>query len=145
MMKVVLGFIFALMLSLLACKPSKHTVTTQTDSLNDVATIEGEWLLVSWQTKENTPFFETSKTPSIQIGDEKITGFGGCNRFSASIHIDNNKLQIGKVAATRMFCEGVPENDFFTLLSEVNRFERIDKKLSLFGTENQNLIFRLVE
>lgn len=144
-MKIVWSLFFLLIIVILACKPSKNATVSQATTSNDVSYIQGEWRLSSWQTKENTPFFEASKIPSIQIGDEKITGFGGCNRFSASIHIDNNKMEIGSVAATRMFCEGVPENEFFTILKGVNRFEITDKKLSIFDTENQNLIFKLVE
>jgi heat shock protein HslJ len=137
--------IFVLTFFFVSCNSSKNTSNELYESSDEVSTIDGNWLLLSWKTKENLPFFDLNKTPSIQVSKDKITGFGGCNRFNASISIDKSILQISKIAATRMFCEGVAENDFFSILREVNRFEIKENELFLFDSQNQSLVFKLIK
>lgn len=137
--------IFVLTVFFVSCNSSKNTSTKLYESSDEFSTIDGNWLLLSWKTKENLPFFDLNKTPSIQVSKDKITGFGGCNRFNASISIDKSILQISKIAATRMFCEGVAENDFFSILREVNRFEIKENELFLFDSQNQTLVFKLIK
>jgi heat shock protein HslJ len=64
---------------------------------------------------------------TLAFGDEgRLTGNGGCNRYSASYSLTGESLAIGLPAATKMACPeprmGL-EQAFFALLGDVVRFE----------------------
>lgn len=55
---------------------------------------------------------------------EKVSGTGGCNRFSGPISIEDDAIQIGPLAATKMACEGKSkiETQYFTALEAARSF-----------------------
>jgi heat shock protein HslJ len=61
-------------------------------------------------------------------------GSGGCNSFGGTLSIKGNKIRISQVISTQMYCDGIQqtENDFFTALTKMNRFEVKNKKLLLY-------------
>lgn len=61
-------------------------------------------------------------------------GSGGCNSFGGSLSVKGNQIHISKIISTQMYCEGIQqtENDFFSALMKVNRFELKNKELLLY-------------
>ena len=47
--------------------------------------------------------------PTLDYTTDKVSGTGGCNRFNGPITIEDDAVQIGPLAATRMMCEGKAE------------------------------------
>lgn len=64
----------------------------------------------------------------------RVTGMGGCNRFSGQYHIDlNEQLTVGSVVATRMFCgDNNPEAAFFQALTNLRRYDFAGEQLMFF-------------
>ena len=47
--------------------------------------------------------------PTLDYTSDKVSGTGGCNRFNGSISVEDDAVQIGPLASTRMVCEGKAE------------------------------------
>jgi heat shock protein HslJ len=43
--------------------------------------------------------------PTLTLGDEGASGFGGCNNFNGAYELDGDSITIGPLAATLMACE----------------------------------------
>ena len=43
---------------------------------------------------------------TLDFTSDKASGTGGCNRFTGPISIEDDAIQIGPLASTKMFCEG---------------------------------------
>lgn len=43
---------------------------------------------------------------TLEFGADQVTGFGGCNRYSASFAVAGGVLSVGAVAATKRGCPG---------------------------------------
>jgi heat shock protein HslJ len=72
---------------------------------------------------------------SINLKDDgSINGTTDCNNFFGKYEIFGNKLSIGALGLTLMFCDGSQENVFTKSLSEIE---------SYFIDENNNLILQL--
>jgi len=74
---------------------------------------------------------------SAEFGDDgRVTGSGGCNRFSGRYTVDGAALAIGPVAATRKAClapEGVGEQEtsYFAALARVATWSIREERLHL--------------
>jgi heat shock protein HslJ len=67
-----------------------------------------------------------------------VAGFAGCNRFSGTAAIDGDRISLGPLAATRMFCPEPAmaiESAYLDALQRVARFELISGELHLVGRE----------
>ena len=55
---------------------------------------------------------------------DKASGTGGCNRFSGPINIEDDAIQIGPLASTKMMCEGKSEieSQYFAALEAARSF-----------------------
>lgn len=58
-------------------------------------------------------------------GENKVTGYGGCNSFFGSYTYDENTLSFSQLAATKMFCADTTEmeNMFMKSLAEVSGYK----------------------
>ena len=68
-------------------------------------------------------------------GEDRATGYGGCNRFTGRYSTDEQTIRIGPLASTRRAC--VPEvmdmeNLFFKVLDSARSFQRNRIDLILF-------------
>jgi copper homeostasis protein (lipoprotein) len=56
--------------------------------------------------------------------DQLVSGSGGCNRVTGSFEVDGEKLQVGRLAATRMACPAGMEEEqrFLQSLGKVERY-----------------------
>ncbi|UPT66141.1 MAG: META domain-containing protein [Sphingobacteriales bacterium JAD_PAG50586_3] len=109
---------------------------------NERITINGKWTLTVLNGKKvgDKEFTNGLATLDINTVDNTGTGFGGCNRFNGSLTIfDGKKIKIEKVISTKMFCEGVPENEYMTVLRNATNFSVVDGKLQLKDNSNKVL------
>ena len=56
-------------------------------------------------------------------GDDRVTGYSGCNQFMGSVSVAGDGLAFGPVAGTRRMCENVmeQENAFLLALENAHR------------------------
>lgn len=61
---------------------------------------------------------------TLDYTTDKASGTGGCNRFSGPISIEDDAIQIGPLASTRMMCEGKSEieSQYFAALEAARSF-----------------------
>lgn len=82
--------------------------------------------------------------PMITIANGKVSGYSGCNKFSADLSLqDDGTLDIGEVAATKMLCQGkmTQETRFLDLLKSANAYSVNKVFLEITGAQGQ-LSFR---
>lgn len=84
------------------------------------------------------------KAPYLELNSKKASayGFGGCNRFFGTYQTSGQSLTLGAMGATRMACpDGMgQEQELFTVLGSVTRYEIHGSKLMLFA--DQKLVAR---
>ena len=79
------------------------------------ATIEGQWILVSYgPASEQIPAAPDVET-SIEFKDGQMSGNVGCNGFSGDYSIKDGQIEFGPVMSTMMYCEEVAEQESSTL------------------------------
>ena len=73
---------------------------------------------------------------------QKVSGSGGCNHFSGPIVIEDDAIQIGPLAATKMPCEGKSgiEAEYFTALEAARSFTVHGDMLSLKADDGHVLV-----
>ncbi|HSS75265.1 MAG TPA: META domain-containing protein [Thermoanaerobaculia bacterium] len=86
--------------------------------------LEGKtWALVQFGDGDPAP---TERPITVVFGDGKISGSGGCNRYSAGVTSPSpGALKVAPVAATKMACPGPVggnEQRYFAALSKVTHF-----------------------
>jgi heat shock protein HslJ len=70
------------------------------DEESDAPPLEGtEWTLVDGVDAPD------DSVPTLTLGDEGASGFGGCNNFNGAYELDGDSITIGPLAATLMACE----------------------------------------
>lgn len=62
--------------------------------------------------------------PTLDYAADKVSGTGGCNQFNGPISIEDDAVQIGPLASTRMMCEGKSEieTQYFAALEAARTF-----------------------
>lgn len=101
---------------------------------NKRKTVYGKWVLESLNGKKATKDTYKNGIPFINIDGAKhtITGFSGCNNMNGECEIvEGSKFKIGGLISTKMFCEGVPENELFALLRGTHEFATTGDKLMI--------------
>jgi heat shock protein HslJ len=73
---------------------------------------------------------------------DKVSGTGGCNRFSGPISIEDDAIQIGPLASTKMMCEGKSEieTQYFTALELARSFAVEGDSLTLRAEDGHVLL-----
>jgi len=75
--------------------------------------------------------------------DNKITGNGGCNRYSGSYNLnDEGGINISQMASTKMFCPGEGEGDYLKALESADGATVEKDKLVLFKGVEEVLVFK---
>ncbi len=94
------------------------------------------WTLLELNGK---PFVAVEKRPVTMIFDAsggKVSGSGGCNRYSGTYKQDGNKLTFGTQAVTAMMClDMTGETAYFAMLPKVASFQRQGETLTLFDKD----------
>ena len=72
---------------------------------------------------------------SLEIKSGQIDAYLGCNGMGSNLTIAGEKLNVGPIISTRMFCDGVMEQEHAVgrLLAASPRFKVVDGKLVLQG------------
>ncbi|MFT3733135.1 MAG: META domain-containing protein [Hyphomicrobium sp.] len=79
---------------------------------------------------------------TLDYTTDKVSGTGGCNRFNGPISIEDDAIQIGPLASTRMMCEGKSdvEAQYFAALEAARSFVIQDDVLTLKAEDGHDLI-----
>ncbi|BCX14060.1 MAG: hypothetical protein KatS3mg085_592 [Candidatus Dojkabacteria bacterium] len=118
-------------------------INTKIEKLNlnlkdDYVFLNKTWTLTSFNDL-NPDFSITIKFEE----NNKVSGFGGCNDYTAKFEINEDSFNIYEINKTKMFCENVSvvENAFFQVLELVNKIEVSDDTLTL-SSQNNKLVFK---
>ena len=81
--------------------------------------------------------------PTLQYTTEKVSGTGGCNQFNGPITIEDDAVQIGPLASTRMMCEGKAdvEAQYFAALQAARTFT-LDGEVLVLKAEDGHALLR---
>ncbi|WP_350348120.1 META domain-containing protein [Agromyces sp. G08B096] len=76
-----------------------------------------------------------SSAPSLSLTEDGgLTGTDGCNRLTGTWELDDDGIEFGDLASTRMFCEGVD-----TWLSAADRATIEGDVMTVFGDDDTEL------
>lgn len=97
-----------------------------------------------WDESYWAPTLIDSKPTAIFAGDQ-MSGSGGCNTYSATVTLTENRMVIGPAASTMMACaepEGVMEQEsvYFTTLESVAGYEQLGDLLLLLSGEGYPIL-----
>jgi heat shock protein HslJ len=130
----------ALLLILFGCKTASNTGI---ENLNRVEDLNNLWILTSMKGVDVDEVFGDQK-PQININmpDNKVTGFGGCNNYFGGISIERDSIKIGPLGSTMMACPTLEgESKYMKLLENIDGFEVEDLKLTLLRQDEPVLSF----
>lgn len=120
------------------CKSKNMDSANQPDMLTTVA----EWELSSINGTAPIADQYSRGLPSAAFTKEnKISGHGGCNRYSGEYTIDGEKISLGKMLSTKMFCPGGGEEMYMKALGSVTAFKVNKDKLTLLNDNQEVLVF----
>lgn len=95
--------------------------------------LAGEWFLAELNGAPPVP----GTNVSIAFNQDEVSGSGGCNAYGGSFNLSGQKIQFSDLAMTLMACMddaiNRQEADFFTALSQVDRWEVSGDTLTLSG------------
>jgi heat shock protein HslJ len=79
---------------------------------------------------------------TLDYTTDKVSGTGGCNRFNGPISIEDDAIQIGPLATTKMMCEGKSEleSQYFAALEAARSFVVQSNILTLKAEDGHDLI-----
>jgi heat shock protein HslJ len=117
--------------------------------------LSGAWILERWSLAPNSkgevrprplPTGKDTQAIAIQFDarTNAVSGFSGCNRFTAQITEDPRGISIEKIASTRMACSADRmelESAFLYQLNDYQRLVRDDDRLLLIGRDQNVLRF----
>jgi heat shock protein HslJ len=85
---------------------------------------EGDWRTSTMGVKQTITFDAKGK----------VYGDSGCNRFTGGYKVKGDRITIGPLASTMMFCEGKMDAEaaFLNKLQNVVAYKATDAKLKLF-------------
>jgi heat shock protein HslJ len=81
---------------------------------------------------------------TITFDDEgRVYGDSGCNRFTGGYTVKGDRITIGPLASTMMFCEGKmdAEQSFLTRLQDAESYKATKKELKIFTSE-ERMVFK---
>ncbi|WP_430810937.1 MULTISPECIES: META domain-containing protein [unclassified Carboxylicivirga] len=143
--------IFALLAisTMMSCKTQKNTIPatqlTPAQSVSEQFTETNQWELSSFKGQTPAEAGFVAKTPMLVINkaEQKAGGNGGCNSFGAQILIEGDNITFSNVFSTKMYCGGVPENEFFKLLQQKFQYKISGNTLELIKDDVVLLAFTL--
>ena len=104
-----------------------------------------EWVLESYGEEGNLqPALEGNEpTTKFDSAEGQVTGSTGCNHYFGAYEINKDKLSIGPMAQTEMWCEGLmdQEQECLTILQAAESYQITGGKLEISSGANR-LIFK---
>ena len=91
------------------------------------------WTLVELGGKQFAGSGQHPVTMQFDAGGGRVSGSGGCNRYSGPYVENGDNLTFGALASTKMMCADIAGEDaFFAMLSKVAAFKRSGEELTLY-------------
>ena len=111
----------------------------------DVSPLSGVWTLTGYSAQGILKPVIPGTSVSAEFGDEnRVTGTSGCNHYFAEYSVSKDRLTIGAVGSTLMYCsgEGIMEQEtaYLGLLSDAARFSVQDEVLLIFDTKGNEIL-----
>ncbi len=80
--------------------------------------------------------------PTLEINGDRVSGHGGCNRYSGPVAIKGTSVHFGPLAATRMACDRLDvEQAFFDALEKVRSYSADGERLVLMADDGAPLLY----
>ncbi len=93
-----------------------------------------------------SPLPGTELTAEFTAGEDSVDGqvggSAGCNRYNAGYTVDGDSLSIGEAVATRMFCEGLMEQEgaFLGAMQSASSFELQAGELRILNDQGEVVV-----
>lgn len=120
-----------------ACSnPAPGSAATSAEGLHGT-----NWSLTSWEGRSDS---EHLRRVQMSFEGNNISGEGPCNRYDASFTLQDGKLELGPVAATKRGCEAERmqlESAWFAALAKLDRLELDGNSMVLSGADGTRLSF----
>lgn len=122
--------IIALLLFFQGCKTVSNTGV---EDLPEADMINNSWILKSMNGEDvDQAFGDQKPSLNINLDENKVTGFGGCNNYFGGITLSGDSIKIGPLGATMMACPEMDvEHKYMRLLESIETFEVNKSELSL--------------
>ncbi len=109
--------------------------------------IAGSWRLVSMGAADAPTASPQTTELTANFEGDRISGSGGCNRFTGSYQTESSTLSIGALASTRRACEQsimIQETRYLAALQAAQRYELDNQgELQIFyQTEQESGVLR---
>ena len=101
----------------------------------------------TWTLTEMEGRHFSADKPNLEFNRDtkRVSGSGGCNRFSGTFEIDGSRLKFSPIVSTKMACLAADvqrtETSFFQLLETTTRFEVEGNTLRLYAGDSPILVF----
>ncbi len=106
--------------------------------------LNGKWLL----SRLNNQSVDQAEVPYVefQLSENRVVGFGGCNRFSGSVELIGDSLKFGALASTNMACPTLDDEAAFlrALAKQKLSFRTKERQLRLYN-DSTTLVFRAAD
>lgn len=136
MKKIIVIFSIAATIGFTGCRSAK--TTQPMDLLTQTA-----WELSSINGKKVDAASLPNGVPTATFDKEhKISGNSSCNGYGGSYNLnDEGGMNISQIMATKMYCEGSIENEYFKAIEKVNMAKVEKDKLTLMEGVDERLVF----
>jgi len=128
-----LALLFLMIILLTACSGTSSTI-----SLSDTT-----WKLLSYGAIDNpTPALPKVATSISFNADGNIKGNVGCNGFAGPYKISGNKIELGPLMSTEMYCEGTMDQEMAVLtpLNGTLTFESDGDILTIYSEDGNSAL-----
>ncbi len=135
----------AFLLSLLAASAMILISCKYDANSSDLGSLKGtSWVL---EDLAGLGVIDTAESTLVIGGDNRVSGYGACNRWFSSYEFSNGKLRIHQIGATKRLCPPEmmdQEKRFFDALSKVRevRMDEHGRLLIYSESYEQPLVFR---
>lgn len=121
-----------------------------------LASLNGTWELTRWNLPPHNGQVRLRSIPhgdngeplkmTFDLANKRLSGFSGCNNFTAGVTDDPKGIVIGPIASTRKMCAqdrmNQIEYDFYYQLKDYRSFQMEKDQLLLMGRDGDVLAFR---
>ncbi|MFN2387073.1 MAG: META domain-containing protein [Thermoanaerobaculia bacterium] len=129
-----IGFLAAALLISVSCAASpaaqeKHATAAPIEN--------SEWRLMEVRNRKVTAPPGRASTLQLLAEGRRAVGNGGCNRFGGTYTLEGARMRFGALVSTKMFCEGVMEQEqaFLDALSATMGYRIEGDDLELLGPD----------
>ncbi|AYW36200.1 META domain-containing protein [Capnocytophaga canimorsus] len=119
----------------------KYTMIKEIEKQKDMSfELSGNWALEKLNGNQVTQSLKPNL--ELHLQEKKINGVGGCNNYFGTItELHQNKIQFGKIGATRKMCmDDNIEMAYFDALSQVRTFKIDEGKLIFSDASNKEIL-----